>query len=150
MLVIWFTLTDRWHRLPIPFLTVRSASNKSALEADTGPWATRVNHTAAVFLGVAAPIYMLVPDSMGDSTFNKLFGLVLSANISFHSWIGLNYVAADYVPKVSKALLPPARVAIAGMVAVTFFGMSKAAFGPGGIKAVIKGPWTAKSKDVEF
>lgn len=134
-----------------PFRPVRPASNRTALEADTGPWATRIYHTATVLLGVGAPLYLLVPDSLGDSTFNKLFGVALSANISFHSWIGLNYVAADYVPKVSKALLPPARIAIAGMAAITFLGLTKLSLtSPGGIKAAIKGPWTGKKQEIEF
>jgi succinate dehydrogenase hydrophobic anchor subunit len=129
---------------------VRSSSSKSALEADTGPWATRFNHTASVILGVGAPIYMLVPDSMSDSMLNKLFGVAISANITFHSWVGLNYVAADYVPKFSKALLPPARLAIAGMSAITFLGLSKVCLSnQGGLKAIIKGPWTARNKNKE-
>jgi succinate dehydrogenase hydrophobic anchor subunit len=120
------------------------------LEGDTGPLATRVNHAAAVALGVAAPIYMLVPDSMGNSTFNKLFGVALSANIAFHTWVGLNYVAADYIPKISKAMLPPARLAIFGMSAVIFAGMGRVALSsPGGIKAVLKGPWNGKKKEQE-
>ncbi|GKY95605.1 hypothetical protein MPSEU_000521800 [Mayamaea pseudoterrestris] len=130
----------------------RSASRKTILEADTGPWATRIHHTAMVLLGVGAPIYYFVPDTMSDTKLNKAFGVAVSGFIAFHSWIGLNYVAADYVPKVSKALLPPTRFAIAGMCAITFLGMAKASvYSPGGLKGIIKGPWsTKKSKDAEF
>jgi succinate dehydrogenase hydrophobic anchor subunit len=85
---------------------------------------------------------------MGDSMFTKLFGVALSANMAFHSFVGLNYVAADYVPKVSQALLPPARVVIAAMTGILFLGLSKASLtSPGGLKAIIKGPWNGKKKD---
>ncbi len=72
----------------------------------------------------------------------KGFGVLLAGNISAHSWIGMNYVATDYVPKVSKALLGPSRVLIAGMTAVTFLGLSRVSIqSEGGIKGCIKGLW---------
>mmetsp|Transcript_4937 Transcript_4937/g.8783 ORF Transcript_4937/g.8783 Transcript_4937/m.8783 type:complete len:104 (-) Transcript_4937:183-494(-) len=99
-------------------------------------------------LAVLAPVYFMVPESYSDGFFSKSFGVLLSANITAHSWIGLNYVATDYVPKVSKALLPPARYAIAGMSFVTFFGLSRIAISsPGGIKGCIKGLWNPPKKE---
>ena len=51
-------------------------------------------------------------------------------------------MATDYVPKVSKALLGPSRVAIAGMTAVTFLGLSRVSIqSEGGIKGCVKGLW---------
>lgn len=120
-------------------------SSKSAsgpLEADSGPLATHVFHNLTLTLSVLAPAYLLVPDSYTDGMFNKVFGVVLSANVAAHSWIGLNYVCTDYVPKVSKKLLGPARVVTAGMAAVTFLGLSRIAVSSkGGIKGAIKGLW---------
>jgi succinate dehydrogenase hydrophobic anchor subunit len=122
-------------------------SSKSILEADSGALATHAHHKMNLALAVLAPVYFLVPDSYTDGFFNKAFGVLLTANISAHSWVGLNYVATDYVPKVSKALLPPARIAIAGMTFVTFFGLSSIAVAsPGGIKGCVKGLWNPTPK----
>ena len=51
-------------------------------------------------------------------------GTLLAVNIGAHSWIGLNYVVTDYVPKVSKSLVGPARVVSAGIGAVTVVGLT--------------------------
>jgi len=62
------------------------------------------------------------------------------------------FSAADYVPKVSKALLKPARYAIGGVAVVTFLGLGKiAVMGPGGIKGAVKAVWNPKpKKELEF
>jgi succinate dehydrogenase hydrophobic anchor subunit len=115
------------------------------LEGDAGPLATRTYHALTTSLAVAAPVYMLIPDSYGDAAFNKMFGVFLSGNVTAHAWIGLNYVIRDYVPKISKQLLGPARIVNAGVCVFLFLGMSKiAVFSPGGIKAVVKGVWNGK------
>lgn len=125
-----------------------SSSGGSPLAADSGALATHAHHTMNLALAILTPVYFLIPESYSDGFFGKTFGVLLSANITAHSWIGLNYVATDYVPKVSKALLPPARMAIAGMSLVTFLGMSRLAVGsPGGIKGCIKGLWNPPKKE---
>jgi succinate dehydrogenase hydrophobic anchor subunit len=124
------------------------SSGHNVLEADSGALATHAHHAMNLALAVLAPVYFLVPDSYTDGFFNKAFGVLLSANVTAHSWVGLNYVATDYVPKVSKALLPPARIVIAGMSFVTFFGLSSIAVGsPGGIKGCLKGLWNPPKKE---
>merc|ERR1711982_112738 len=80
---------------------------KNVLEADSGAYATRIHHTMTTILAAATPIILLTPDKYTDGFINKAFGLILAVNVSGHSWIGLNYVATDYVPKVSKALNGP-------------------------------------------
>jgi succinate dehydrogenase hydrophobic anchor subunit len=129
-----------------------SAKAPAPLEADSGGLATHVHHAMTIGLAVLTPIYFIVPDSYTDSAVNKAFGVFLSANFAAHSWIGLNYVATDYVPKVSKALLGPARFVNFGIFVITFFGMSKIAIaGPGGIKGAVKGLWNpnkTEKKDV--
>lgn len=127
-----------------------SSSNSSILEGDTGPLATHAHHTMTTFLALATPIVLLTPDSCTQGTIDKIFSMALAVNISAHNWVGLNYVLADYVPKVSKALLPPARMVCAGVSLVTFLGLSKISlFSDGGIKGVLKGLWGAKAKAVE-
>lgn len=118
------------------------------LEADSGSMATHGHHMMTMALAGLTPVYFLVPDSYSDGIFNKVFGVALSATITAHSWIGLNYVATDYVPKVSKALLGPARIANAGIAVVTLFGLTRIAVSsPGGIKGCVKGLWNPKKEE---
>ena len=126
----------------------RKFASGGPLEADSGTLATHAHHAMTTALLGLAPVYFLVPDSYTDGIFNKLFGVGLSATISAHSWIGLNYVATDYVPKVSKALLGPARIVNAGLAVVTFLGLARIAVSsPGGIKGCVKGLWNSPKKD---
>lgn len=118
------------------------------LEGDAGNLATHGHHAMTTALIGLAPAYFLVPDSYTDGIFNKVFGVGLSATITAHSWIGLNYVATDYVPKLSKALLGPARIVNAGLAVVTFLGLSRIAVSsPGGIKGCVKGLWNPPKKE---
>eukprot|EP00980_Cylindrotheca_fusiformis_P029585 scaffold23539_cov137-Cylindrotheca_fusiformis.AAC.10 len=79
---------------------------------------------------------------MTDGFVDKALGLLLAGHISVHQWIGMNYVATDYVPKVSKKLLGPARIFNAGLAAVIFLGVGRIAVSSeGGIKGCLKGLW---------
>ena len=96
-------------------------------------------------LAVGTPIILLTPDKYTDGLLNKAFGIILAINVSGHSWIGLNYVATDYAPKISKNFIGPARFASASMGIITLLGLGKIALNDkGGIKAVMKGLWTPK------
>mmetsp|Transcript_12329 Transcript_12329/g.17202 ORF Transcript_12329/g.17202 Transcript_12329/m.17202 type:complete len:158 (-) Transcript_12329:253-726(-) len=121
-----------------------STASKNVLEGDAGALSTHVYHKVTTFMAVATPLYFMVPDSMTDGVVNQGFGIVLASNIAMHSWIGLNYVATDYVPKVSKALVGPARIVNAGMGVITLFGLSAMALSPGGIKGTLKALWNPK------
>lgn len=124
---------------------LQNKSNPFMLEADAGALSTRFYHGTALAMAVMAPAYFLTPDSMTDGMPSKLFGLALAANFTAHSWIGMNYIAVDYIPKINKSYLGPFRYINLGMAALMFFGMGKIALtSPGGIKAVVKGPWTGK------
>ncbi|KAL3945248.1 MAG: hypothetical protein SGBAC_000659 [Bacillariaceae sp.] len=93
-------------------------------------------------LAVVAPTYFLIPSSMTDGFVDKAMGVVLASHIAAHQWIGMNYVATDYVPKVSKSLMGPARIVNAGLAGVILLGLSKIALSsPGGIKGCISGLW---------
>jgi hypothetical protein len=119
----------------------------SALEGDAGTMGTRIHHGVTSGLAVLTPLYFLTPDSYTDGKVSKAFGLFLSATIAAHSWIGLNYVCRDYVPKISAKLLGPARVATLGLSAITLLGMAKISTGsPGGLKGLVKGLWKGKPK----
>ena len=75
----------------------------SVLEGDTGKVGTKMHHGLSTGLAVLAPVYMLTPDSITDGAVSKAFGVLLSVSIAAHSWIGLNYVCRDYVPKVRSS-----------------------------------------------
>lgn len=112
------------------------------LQGDTGNLATHIHHKMTAFLAVATPVYLLMPDTTTNDMVDKSIGTILAVNIGAHSWIGLNYVVTDYVPKVTKALVGPARIVSAGIGAVTVVGLTKVSFNDkGGIKGVLKALW---------
>lgn len=124
---------------------VRHASSDSSnpLAGDAGGIATHVYHNVNTFLVISTPLFLMAPDSWTAGPINQGWGVLMSATMSAHSWIGLNYVATDYVPKVSKALLGPSRIAAAGIATITFLGLSQVAlFSEGGIKGMLKALWT--------
>lgn len=120
----------------------RRFKSSSPLEADSGGLATRAHHGMIVALTALTPVYFVLPE---ESSVSRGMGVVVAGTIAAHSWIGLNYVATDYVPKVSKALLGPARIANAGLAVVTLVGLTKMSLtSPGGIKGAVKGLWNPK------
>uniref|UniRef100_A0A7S3PCE6 Succinate dehydrogenase [ubiquinone] cytochrome b small subunit n=1 Tax=Amphora coffeiformis TaxID=265554 RepID=A0A7S3PCE6_9STRA len=123
-----------------------SAKAPAPLEADSGKLATRVHHAMTVGLIVATPVYFLIPESSANGVVGTTFGLAWVTTVTAHSWIGLNYVCTDYVPKVSKALLGPSRYVNAAIAVITFLGMGKMCFAPGGIKGVLTALWKPKKK----
>ena len=136
------------NRLGSSLMHHRRRNMSSVLESDTGVLGTRIHHHMTTLLAVLTPFYFLTPDSYTDGAASRTFGFLLSINVTAHSWIGLNYVARDYVPKVSAKLLGPARVANLGLACITLLGMAKISLAsPGGIKAVVKGVWNGQGKE---
>ena len=126
-------------------LQCRFKSTSGPLEGDAGNLATHIHHRMTTFLSIVTPIYFLSPQSMTDGVVDKIVGLSLAANVSAHSWIGLNYVVTDYVPKVSKAMVGPARAITAGFCAITLLGLGKVSVnGKGGLKGAALGLWKKK------
>mmetsp|Transcript_7578 Transcript_7578/g.17195 ORF Transcript_7578/g.17195 Transcript_7578/m.17195 type:complete len:178 (+) Transcript_7578:228-761(+) len=126
-------------------LSVNSTTPKSSsplLAGDAGKKATHLHHRMTTFLAFATPLYLFTPSSYTDGMLDKSFGVLVATAISAHSWIGLNYVATDYVPKISKALIGPARVFNLVLGVVTFVGLSKIALNDeGGVKGTVAGLW---------
>lgn len=98
--LIMFTLATPPFRRRLAASSATRRSMSSVLEGDTGKIGTKIHHGLSTGLAVLTPLYMFTPDSMTDGTLSKMFGLLLTVNITAHSWIGLNYVCRDYVPKV--------------------------------------------------
>lgn len=129
------------------FQTRRTLSD-SPLAGDTGRKATHLHHGMTSFLALATPLVMFAPEEYTDGMVNKAFGMLVATTISAHSWIGMNYVATDYVPKISKGLLGPARVFNAVLAGVTFVGLSKIALNDkGGLKGTVKGLWRPRKEE---
>lgn len=127
--------------------TNSTSSSPSWLEGDIGKLGTTIYHSMNIGLAVVVPIYFLTPERYANGYISKTVGFLMSTAISLHSFIGLNYVCRDYVPKISSKLLGPARIATAAFTLVMFVGMSKIAlFSPNGVKGVITGLWTPSSK----
>jgi succinate dehydrogenase hydrophobic anchor subunit len=124
-----------------------SPSAPSWLEGDIGALGTKVYHTLNIGLAVMVPLYFLTPERYSNGYINKTVGFFMATGISLHSYIGLNYVCRDYVPKLSSKLLGPARIVTAAFSLIMFLGMSKIAlYSPNGIKGVITGLWTSSKK----
>lgn len=106
-----------------------------------------LNHKISLGMAGLMPLYAILP---GDGIFHKAFGFFLSINVTTHAWLGMHQIASDYVPKVSKKLLGPAKIFNVGLAAVMFLGLSRINFSsPGGIKGMIVGLWrpeASKSK----
>lgn len=126
--------------------TSTSTGPTQVLEADSGKFATHIHHHMTTFLVFATPLYFVMPT---PDMVDKAVGSALAVTIAGHSWIGLNYVATDYVPKISKSLLGPARLVNAAIGVVTLLGMTAIAWnGKGGIKTCVTGMWTKKKTEV--
>ena len=128
------------------FSSSSNTSSSSLLAGDTGTKATHLHHKLTTALVFATPLYLLAPLS-DTSIINKVFGLGIATVTAGHSWIGLNYVATDYIPKVSKALVGPARLVNATLAVVTFVGLSCIACNnAGGLRGTVLGLWRAKKE----
>jgi hypothetical protein len=151
--------TSRWNRsvsrictngsrlLMKRFYVNPATSPRNPINADAGPLATRIYHSLTTSLLFLSPLYCIMPMSWSrDTILGKTFEMMVATMITVHSWIGLNYVATDYVPKISKALLLPARYMTAGMSVITLFGLYRIILFGGGIKHVITELWNREPK----
>ncbi len=115
------------------------------MAGDAGRKATHLHHKITTFLALSVPAYLLVPDAYSDTIFDKTLGISISGCIAAHSWIGMNYVATDYVPKITKSLVGPARVFNAALGIVTFVGLGMLSINDrGGIRGAVCGLWRPK------
>jgi len=123
-----------------------STSEPSVLEADAGAFATRVHHSLSVGLGLGLPLYLCLPESWTVS--HTFTGLGVATATAGHSWIAMNYVLTDYVPKISKAALGPARIVNFAASSLLLLGLAAVELGnTGGIKRVILGLWNPDKKE---
>ena len=60
--------------------------------------------------------------ALSPSVLNMPVDVALGLAIPLHAHIGMGYVITDYVPKVSKGLVGPARILLLGITGVTVLG----------------------------
>ena len=70
-------------------------------------------------------------------------GLALPA----HAHIGMSYVITDYVPKLSKSLVPPARYLLLAITGVTTIGFARLNFTGVGVTESVKALWRGPKKE---
>ena len=71
--------------------------------------------------------------------------LLLGVALPVHGHIGMNLVATDYVGKVAgKAAVGPFRMGLAGVTALTMFGLLKLNINGPGITESLKSFWRPK------
>jgi len=124
----------------------------SILEADTGVFGSHTYHKVNKLLAVFTPLYFFTPISVIplDSPSDKLIGVSIATAISAHSWVGMNYVISDYVPKISKTLVGPARVVASGIATLTLLGLAKVAMNnKGGLRATILALWWTNKNEFQ-
>ena len=112
------------------------------LRSDEGKIATKVYHQVNMLVLGLTPIAF----ALSPSFLNKPVDFALGLALPLHAHIGMSYVITDYVPKVSKALLGPARVVLLGMTAVTVLGLTKLNIFGVGMTEVVKSLWRGKQK----
>eukprot|EP00520_Triparma_pacifica_P005145 CAMPEP_0118662020 /NCGR_PEP_ID=MMETSP0785-20121206/16598_1 /TAXON_ID=91992 /ORGANISM="Bolidomonas pacifica, Strain CCMP 1866" /LENGTH=94 /DNA_ID=CAMNT_0006555515 /DNA_START=99 /DNA_END=380 /DNA_ORIENTATION=- len=84
--------------------------------------------------------------ALSPSVINMPFDLALGLALPLHAHIGMSYVITDYVPKVSKGLLGPARVMLLGVTGVTILGLAHVNLKGDGMTETVKSMWRGTKK----
>lgn len=82
--------------------------------------------------------------ALSPSIINLPVDLLLGLALPLHAHIGMSYVITDYVPKLSKGLMGPARVALLGLTGVTTVGLLKVNIMGEGMTETVKSLWRGK------
>merc|ERR1719164_33555 len=97
------------------------------IKADHSSSSLRLMHKTNIVCMALTPVVFILPDilpaSMGGLT--TIGNVILGVVFPLHGHIGMAGVLSDYVPKVSKSLLGPSRLVLAGFTTVTILGLLK-------------------------
>ena len=118
--------------------------NMSLLNADSGSQATSGYHKINLAITALTPLAFALSPSPLSMPIDILMGLALP----IHAHIGMNYVITDYVPKLSKGAVGPARIFMLGLTGVTILGCAKINFMGPGLTETVKGLWRGSPKAV--
>ena len=75
-----------------------------------------------------------------------MYNIFLGLMLPLHGHIGMQGILTDYVPKLSKAALGPARMVMTGITAVTVVGMLVHNMAGDGMTKSLKALWRAPEK----
>merc|ERR1711881_834289 len=104
--------------------TADQINMQGLLAADAAKHGVKILHYSSYGLIAAAPIGVM-------GYFEKPIDIGLALALPAHTHVGINGIMTDYVPKISKSLLAPARVGMLGVTVLTTAGLLKLAMGPG-------------------
>ncbi|GMI35362.1 hypothetical protein TrCOL_g6346 [Triparma columacea] len=114
----------------------------SLLKSDEGSLATSTYHKVNMAIMALTPVAFALSPSMINMPVDLALGLALP----LHAHIGMSYVITDYVPKVSKGLLGPARIVLLGVTGVTILGLGNLNLRGDGMTETVKSMWRGKKK----
>ncbi|GMI08814.1 hypothetical protein TrLO_g10169 [Triparma laevis f. longispina] len=117
-----------------------TAGGNSLLKSDEGPLSTSTYHKVNMLIMGLTPLAFALSPSIINLPVDLLLGLALP----LHAHIGMSYVITDYVPKLSKGLMGPARVALLGLTGVTTVGLLKVNIMGEGMTETVKSLWRGK------
>mmetsp|Transcript_13408 Transcript_13408/g.27364 ORF Transcript_13408/g.27364 Transcript_13408/m.27364 type:complete len:143 (-) Transcript_13408:34-462(-) len=132
-------LTSRTLARPSRHLVNRQMS---LLKSDEGTIATSTYHKVNLAIMALTPVAF----ALSPSVINMPFDLALGLALPLHAHIGMSYVITDYVPKVSKGLLGPARVMLLGVTGVTILGLAHVNLKGDGMTETVKSMWRGTKK----
>merc|ERR1712216_411934 len=118
----------------------------AALKADHSSGALSLFHKTNLLAIGLTPVAFVLPDSIpvAGTAINVFLGIVFPV----HGHIGMSGVLTDYVPKFSRSLLGPARMALLGLTSVTVLGLLKLNLTGDGMTNSVKALW--KKKELKY
>ena len=105
-------------------------------------------HKTNIAALVLTPLALLTPDN-GTSTIAMVFNVAVGLSFPIHAHIGMSGVLTDYVPKLSKSALGPARFALVAITGVTVVGLLKHNLAGDGIAKSLKSLWCKPDEKTE-
>ena len=97
---------------------------------------------------VSDPLYLFaLHGAYANIIPDQSISLFVATAVARHSWIGMNYVATNYVLKISKGLVGPVRIFNAALGMIIFVGMTGkiAVNGEGDVKGAVRLLWRSKA-----
>merc|ERR1711907_527455 len=110
------------------------------MKSDHSSGALSLFHKTNMLAIGLTPIALVMPDNVGLTAINVFLGIAFPV----HGHIGMHGVLTDYVPKISKGMLGPARMALLGFTTVTVLGLLKLNLAGDGMTQSVKALWKKK------
>jgi succinate dehydrogenase (ubiquinone) membrane anchor subunit len=114
----------------------------SILNADSGSMASSGYHKInLVIMGLTPVCFALSPSPIAMP-----LDIALGVALPLHAHIGMNYVITDYVPKLSKGAVGPARLVMLALTTTTVLGLLKVNVMGEGMTETVKKLWRGEEK----